>query len=1193
MRKYLTGWITRFVPPLLVWLLVVVSMLGSAQVQPPSPPGDIRTLTVNVVGQGEVIVEPEGDVWSNQHYYPDGTEVTLTAVPAEGWAFSNWEGDLAGSVNPAQIIMDANKTVTAVFVETPHTVDTPDVPMGPAAGKVGQLLDFTTGGAACSLGHLVEYQFDWGDGTFSSWSTSTTASHAFSTPGTYEVKARARCAIDPSIVSDWSAGKRVDVAWCQLTVDTEGNGVVVLEPDQTNFAWGDTVELAAVPDPGWEFDHWEGDLAGSANPETLIMSGDKQVTAVFVPQTYELTIQVDPAGAGTTTPAVGTHTYDAGTMVDICAFPNPFFTFDHWEGDVADPDSSCTSVTMDADKEITAVFIPVSPGLPYHEDFEAGAPGWQFEPLWHITDETAMATWDPGGLVPFPSSNHAAYFGSDETGNYESGLAPLGALGHGRPRLAPAQMGGAATGALTSPSLNISGYEVINISFWHYRQVEYFPNGSYDRTSLEISFDDGPWTEIWSLDSATPSEVGWHRVGPIAVPVPDGAQRIRIRFLFDSVDHVANNYLGWLIDDVLVEPSASGSLMIVTESLPTGIVGHRYAATLQATGGTPPYLWNVISPDLEELGLTLDRASGAISGVPLAPWMGMVSVVVQDSRHREAHKSIPLMIEPAGTENGFSWIEHFDQDPDWETEGLWHWTPGIDCVADSAGTYYYGIDEACNYDTGARTKGILKSPEIFTVTGNDIANYIGEQFVVGWKYWRQVEFYQGPYDVTRVEISFDGANWETIWYEDSSNASEASWEWVEVLISIPEGATGLWIRFVFDSVDPVANGFVGWLIDDVKVVQGPPTSVLPPPDITTTCGDLPEGVVGQTYGPVQLQVENGVPPYTWNWTGAVPGLTLEPTSGVLSGTPTQAGDFQCTFTVTDSAGNTDQLVCTIHIAEGLQVLLQEDFEDGAAGWSMDGLWHIRADQSCFDCADIVGSYVMYARPGACDYNTGTRTSGALVSPEVDIPDGVGALHIAFAYFRHVEAYAGVYDVTSAQISFDGGDWQTLWTRNAQDPSPECGVFETEVATGGADTFRLRFVFDSVDSYYNDFPGWAVDNVLVEPAQAGQPLSTAAVPTGMPRDLVVAPIPNPVRDVHTTVFRVQGICPCRVEALRVEIYDLSGRLVYTSEAPGGALVWHTDDLSGLPLANGVYLYKAYVKVGGQWIATQVQKVVILR
>jgi hypothetical protein len=39
--------------------------------------------------------------------------------------------------------------------------------------------------------------------------------------------------------------------------------------------------LTANADPGWYFDHWEGALSGSANPQTLVMDSDLTVTAVF------------------------------------------------------------------------------------------------------------------------------------------------------------------------------------------------------------------------------------------------------------------------------------------------------------------------------------------------------------------------------------------------------------------------------------------------------------------------------------------------------------------------------------------------------------------------------------------------------------------------------------------------------------------------------------------------------------------------------------------------------------------------------------------------------------------------------------------------------------------------------------------------------------------------------------------------
>lgn len=49
--------------------------------------------------------------------YANGTVVTLTAMPAGGFLFSNWSGNVSGSTNPTTITMDGNKSVTANFVD--------------------------------------------------------------------------------------------------------------------------------------------------------------------------------------------------------------------------------------------------------------------------------------------------------------------------------------------------------------------------------------------------------------------------------------------------------------------------------------------------------------------------------------------------------------------------------------------------------------------------------------------------------------------------------------------------------------------------------------------------------------------------------------------------------------------------------------------------------------------------------------------------------------------------------------------------------------------------------------------------------------------------------------------------------------------------------------------------------------------
>lgn len=53
------------------------------------------------------------------------------------------------------------------------------------------------------------------------------------------------------------------------------------------------MQLEAVPDVGWEFVEWMGDLSGSANPDTILMDNDRMVTTVFT-----VTPCVDVFGAG-------------------------------------------------------------------------------------------------------------------------------------------------------------------------------------------------------------------------------------------------------------------------------------------------------------------------------------------------------------------------------------------------------------------------------------------------------------------------------------------------------------------------------------------------------------------------------------------------------------------------------------------------------------------------------------------------------------------------------------------------------------------------------------------------------------------------------------------------------------------------------------------------------------------------------
>jgi hypothetical protein len=63
---------------------------------------------------------------------------------------------------------------------------------------------------------------------------------------------------------------------------------------------------------------------------------------------------------------------------------------------------------------------------------------------------------------------------------------------------------------------------------------------------------------------------------------------------------------------------------------------------------------------------------------------------------------------------------------------------------------------------------------------------------------------------------------------------------------------------------------------------------------------LPDGMAGSPYS-VALSVLNGVPPYTWSSTSLPAGLSLNPGSGLLSGTPSGPGNYWVDISVADSA----------------------------------------------------------------------------------------------------------------------------------------------------------------------------------------------------------------------------------------------------------------------------------------------------
>ena len=154
-----------------------------------------------------------------------------------------------------------------------------------------------------------------------------------------------------------------------LTISSaEGGSVTILGEGTFAYHAGEVVELVASPEAGYEFDEWTGDVDTVANVDdattTITMDGNYSITAHFSEISaaqYDLTIS-SVEGGSVTTPGEGTFAYDAGEVVELEATSDDGYQFDEWTGDVADVNDATTTITMDGDKSITAVFSAVTPG---------------------------------------------------------------------------------------------------------------------------------------------------------------------------------------------------------------------------------------------------------------------------------------------------------------------------------------------------------------------------------------------------------------------------------------------------------------------------------------------------------------------------------------------------------------------------------------------------------------------------------------------------------------------------------------------------------------------------------------------------------------------------------------------------------------------------------------------------------------
>jgi hypothetical protein len=446
---------------------------------------------------------------------------------------------------------------------------------------------------------------------------------------------------------------------------------------------------------------------------------------------------------------------------------------------------TATTACGTAVDSVTVYVHDADTGVPLREEFEAGTPGWSTTGLWHLAGDTRCAS--PGHSSPV----HSMYYGAEETCTYATGGSNSGEL------VSP------VIGGLTPDSV---------LRFDHFREVESY-SGGYDRTEVAVSRDGGQrWDTVWRRDAREPSSRQWLHSDAIPLGQYVGSP-IQLRFRFDSVDGMSNEHIGWLVDNVEVTGQVCES---ASRRPQTALVAPR--EELRTVAGTPLEL-SAVSRDGEDGDLTAaiewhssidgPLGRGGLVRPLLSAGDHLVSASAMDSSGRRGTAAINVRVAHNGRiredfENGHG---------GWIMSGLWHHVSESRCARpgfqSASSAMYYGQEGTCTYAAAGANSGELISPEISNVPA-------GAQ--LRWSYFRQVERYNASFDRTEVAISADGgATWNTVWSRDSRHASENRWTVSPSLPLSSYAGRSIRIRFRFDTVDDLTNGFVGWMLDDVII----------------------------------------------------------------------------------------------------------------------------------------------------------------------------------------------------------------------------------------------------------------------------------------------------------------------------------------------------------------------------------------